>query len=180
VTIRSSDAVAPVLGLLLATMTLAETARAQDRADQTTTGSTSISVPAALTVTQNLTFSVTPSALTSGLTITSATASGLNANFTLTGGQTASISVPATFDVIRVGGNESITVRAIAPAGAITAGGSEVAGVADGSFFTGPVSVVGNVDAGMLSFSVGGAVTVANSLAPGQYQGVLKVIAQYN
>jgi hypothetical protein len=163
----------------LAVAILASPASAQDAATATTTGSTSISAPASLSVTQNLTFSVIPSAVNTGLTITSSTASGVNANFAVVGAQTTSISVPATFDVIRVGGTESVTVRTIAPVSGVT-GGSQVTGVASGSLFSQPVTVTGNIDSGMMSFSVGGAVTVANNLTPGQYQGVLTVVAQYN
>jgi hypothetical protein len=169
-----------VLAMLAATAA-APPARAQSTATSNTAGSTSISAPAALTVTQNLNFSVTPTSVNTGLTVSSATASGVNANFALTGGQTASVSVPATFDVTRVGGTETVTVRTIAPASNITTStGGQVAGVASGSLFSSPVTVVGTLDSGMLSFSVGGAVTVANNLTPGQYQGVLTVVAQYN
>jgi hypothetical protein len=52
--------------------------------------------------------------------------------------------------------------------------------VANGGIFNNPVTVVGTLDSGVLSFSVGGQITVANTLAPGQYQGVLTVIAQCN
>ncbi len=155
-------------------------ARAQTSAESTTTGSTSISAPAALTVIQNLTFSITPSALNSGLTITAAAANGLNANFGLTGGQMASISIPATFDVTRVGGTETITVRTVGATTVLGGPGAQVTGLVTGSPFNAPVSVVGDFDGSALSFSVGGEVTVGNDLAPGQYQGVLTVIAQYN
>ena len=51
-------------------------------------------------------------------------------------------------------------------------------------FVDGPIhidyGVIGTFDKGILSFSVGGQVTMANNLVPGEYQGVLTVIAQYN
>ncbi len=59
-------------------------------------------------------------------------------------------------------------------------GPTQVAGVANGAIFNNPVTVVGTLDSGVLSFTVGGQVTVADNLVPGQYQGVLTVIAQYN
>jgi len=158
---------------------LGSPALAQDTATATTNGSTSISTPAALTVTQNLAFTITPASLNTGLTITSSSVSGLNANFSLTGPQTASIAVPASFNVTRLGGDDSITVRTIAPVGDIT-GGSQVSGLANGTGFSQPVTVVGNLDSGAMSFSVGGEVTASNNLKPGDYHGVLTVVAQYN
>ena len=142
---------------------------AQTRA--TATGSTTIIDPAAaLSVTQNLAFSITPSALNFGLTITSSSARGFNALFSLSGGQTASIAVPSTIDVTRVGGTESITVHTLAP----------TESDASNALFTAPVTVVGTLDKGQLDFAVGGAITVANDLKPGQYEGVLTVVAQYD
>ena len=146
---------------------MAAGARAQATASGATTGSTSISAPAAISVTQSLSFNIQPQSLNTGLTITSNLSNGVNANVVLTGGQTASVSVPATFDVTRVGGDE-------------TAGTDRQHAVAHGGLFNNPVTVVGNLDNGVLSFSIGGAVTVANNLVPGEYQGVLTVIAQYN
>lgn len=157
-------------------------AHAQNTATATTTGSTSISAPAAITVTQNLSFSVLPQSVSTGLTISSSAVNGVNANVVLTGGQTASVSVPATFDVTRTGGTETITVRTVGPVTNVAAanGAAQVSGVANGGIFSSPVTVVGTLDSGVLSFSVGGQVTLANNLVPGQYQGVLTVIAQYN
>jgi hypothetical protein len=169
--------------LLIAAAFAAGSARAQDQATSTTTGSTSISAPAAITVTQNLSFTVLPQTVNTGLTVTASSAvNGVNANVVLTGGQTASVAVPATFDVTRVGGTETVTVRTVGPVTNVvsTNGATQVVGVANGGVFTNPVAVVGTFDSGVLSFSVGGQVTLANSLAPGQYQGVLTVIAQYN
>jgi hypothetical protein len=169
--------------IIAAAATLAATdARAQDTAaTATTTGSTSIGAPVAITVTQNLSFNVSQTVNT-GLTITSSAVGGINANVVLTGGQTASVSVPATFDVTRVGGVETVTVRTVGPVTNVvgTPGVGQVTGVANGGIFSAPVAIVGSFDAGVLSFSVGGQVTLANNLVPGQYQGVLTVVAQYN
>ncbi len=170
--------------LIAAAAALAATgARAQDSvtATSTTTGSTSVSAPAAITVTQNLSFTVLPQSVNTGLTITSSAVNGVNANVVLTGGQTASVSVPATFDVVRVGGTDTVTIRTVGPVTNVTTNGAtQVVGVANGGIFSAPVSVVGTFDSGVLSFSVGGQVTLANNLVPGEYQGVLTVIAQYN
>jgi hypothetical protein len=151
--------------------------------------------PDAVNVTQNLAFTVLPSSFSTGLTITSSSVAGLNAVFQLSGAQTASISVPATFSVARVGGTEVITVRTVASGlstagnGAAAVGASQVTGltgsgsvtgVVAGGLFANPVTITGNLDAGVLSFSVGGAITIANNLVPGEYQGVLTVVAQYN
>lgn len=157
-------------------------ARAQDKAAVTTTGTTSVSDPAAISVTQNLTFTVQAQALSTGLTVTSSAVNGVNANVVLSTSQATSVSVPATFDVTRVGGTETLTVRTVGPVTNVVSppGTSQVVGVANGGVFTAPVTVVGMLDSGVLSFSVGGQVTLANNLVPGEYQGVLTVIAQYN
>jgi len=173
----------PLAVLLIAAAALASgAARAQDKATTSTTGSASISTPAAISVTQNLTFVVPTQTLSTGLTVTSSAVNGVNANVVLTGNQATSVSVPATFDVTRVGGAETVTVRTVGPVTNVVAnnGAAQVTGVANGGVFTSPVTVVGTIDSGVLSFSVGGQVTLANNLVPGEYQGVLTVIAQYN
>jgi hypothetical protein len=169
--------------LLIAAAVLAGTsARAQDKASVNTTGTTSVSDPAAISVTQNLTFVIPTQALSTGLTVTSSAVNGVAANVVLTGNQTTSVAVPATFNVTRVGGAETITVRTVGPVTNVVSvnGPAQVVGVANGGVFTNPVTIVGTIDSGVLSFSVGGQVTLANNLAPGEYQGVLTVIAQYN
>jgi hypothetical protein len=174
-----------IAGLLA--MLAAGTGRAQSgtTATATTDASTSISAPVAIGVIHNLTLNATQ--LNTGLTITSSASNGLNANFALTGPQTASVSVPATFNVVRTGGTETITVRTVAGSTSVGAsnvvgltGDGPVTGVAAGGIFANPVTVVGTIDSGVLSFSVGGAVTLANNLVPGEYQGVLTVVAQFN
>jgi hypothetical protein len=91
------------------------------------------------------------------------------------------VSVPVAVDVVNTANGQTITVRTV---GAVPnlggAGVTAITGVATGGLFNTPVQVVGAFDNGQLSFSVGGAVTVANNLAPGEYHGVLTVIAQYN
>lgn len=168
--------------LLIAAALAGGSARAQNKATVGTTGTTSVSDPAAIAVTQNLSFVVPTQTLSTGLTVTSSSVNGVAANVVLTGNQTTSVAVPATFDVTRVGGTETVTVRTVGPVTNMVAnnGTAQVAGVANGGVFSNPVNVVGTIDSGVLSFSVGGQVTLANNLAPGEYQGVLTVIAQYN
>jgi hypothetical protein len=183
-----------IAGLVAVLAAGAGHAQSGTTATSTTDASTTISAPVAIGVTQNLSFNLTAQTLNTGLTITSSAANGLNANFALTGTQTASVSIPATFSVVRTGGTETITVRTVGSAnalagGAVDAGASSVtglvgsgpvSGVVAGGIFASPVTVVGSIDSGVLSFSVGGAVTLANNLVPGEYQGVLTVIAQFN
>jgi hypothetical protein len=184
-----------IAGLMAVLVAGAGHAQGGTTATSTTNGSTTISAPVAIGVTQNLSFTISPQALNTGLTITSSASNGLNANFALTGTQTASVAIPATFTVLRNGGIETITVRTIGSRDTVTAAGAAdagastvigidgsgpVTGVVAGGIFANPVTVVGTLDSGVLSFSVGGAVTLANNLVPGEYQGVLTVIAQYN
>ncbi len=158
--------------LTLAAAGAAMPARAQVKATATASASTTIvEHTAALTVTQNLAFSITPSALNFGMTITSSSTRGFNALFSLTGGQEASINVPSTIEVTRVGGTESLSVRTVTGAGPNE--GAE-------ALWATPVAVAGALDKGELDFAVGGAITVANDLTPGQYEGVLTVVAQYD
>ena len=132
-------------------------------------------------MTQNLSFTVLPGLLTtSGLTITSSALNGVNTNVQLTGEQETSVSIPTSFEVRRLGGDETITVRTVGPVTSMIGFAGQLAGLADGGIFSRPAAVKGTLEAGVLSFKVGGQVTLADDLVPGQYQGVLTVIAQYN
>jgi hypothetical protein len=166
---------------------LSATAMAASATAQVTSSiqmSADISAPASIALVDNLNFNISPQSLASGLTFISSAANGVNANVLLGGaaGTAVSVSVPASFDVVNTASGQIITVRTIGSfPGANTAGGAtQITGFATGGLFSGPVQVLGALDNGMLSFSVGGAVTLANNLAPGQYHGVLTVIAQYN
>ena len=146
--------------------------------------SADISAPASIEVLSNLSFTISLQSLTTGLTVTSSAANGINASIQLGGaaGTAVSVAVPATFDVVNTDGGQVITVRTVnaVPTVAAAAGVTPVNGITTGGLFNGPVQVTGAITDGLLSFSVGGAVTVANNLAPGEYHGVLTVIAQYN
>ena len=149
-----------------------------------TGASAEITAPASISASQNLVFTLTTAAGLSGVT-----SSGLAAGFVLTGapGDTVSVSAPASFNVTSNNGGAILTVRTspsvgdfLGGRGGAAAGGTDVTGVLSGGLFNSRVQVVGRLDRGQLSFSIGGAVTVANALTPGDYHGVLTVIAQYN
>lgn len=85
------------------------------------------------------------------------------ASYTVTGegGQTFSITVPASFNMTRTGGSETIAVTLTATA---TTG-----------------SLSGALGAtGTSTFGVGGAIPVANTTASGAYTGTFNVIVAYN
>jgi hypothetical protein len=159
-------------------------AQAQSSASSATDTALTVTAPVSIGVSQNLTFNTLQQTFGAGLTITTSAANGLNANIVLGGsaGSAVSLSVPASFSVTRDGGLETITVRTVGPVTNVTsaAGPTQVTGVVTGGVFSAPVTVTGTLDSGALSFSVGGVVTVANNLAPGEYHGVLTVVAQYN
>jgi hypothetical protein len=159
-------------------------AQAQGSVSATAGVSLEVASPVSIGLSQNLTFNTLQQIVGTGLTITTSAANGLNANLSLGGaaGQAVSLSVPASFTVTRDGGDETITVRTVGAVTNVTGpdGVTQVTGVVNGGLFNSPVTVSGTLDSGVLSFSVGGVVTVANNLAPGEYHGVLTVIAQYN
>jgi hypothetical protein len=93
-----------------------------------------------------------------------------NAALTVSGqaGDAVSMAVPESFQVIRTGGTETLTVK--------TNTNLEYA--------PGPGGVVvgGALSADTMSVNVGGALNLASAgeLAPGAYQGLLLVVVQYN
>ncbi|MDB5458756.1 MAG: hypothetical protein JWO72_497 [Caulobacteraceae bacterium] len=178
-------------GVCISAMLATHPAFAQ--ATSTTEVSADISAPASISVVDNLNFNFSPQALGSGLTITSSAANGVNARILVGGalGSAVSVSVPTSIDVVNASGGQVVTVRTVSSAtggggntapAASSAGiaGTDGAGAPTGGMFNAPVQVVGVLDNDMMSFSVGGAVTNANNLVPGEYHGVLTVIAQYN
>jgi hypothetical protein len=148
-----------------------------------TQASTTITLPATISVTQDLNFGASINTSLTSPVITSSI-SGVNANVVLAGsrGDELSVSVPASFDVVRTGGTETLTVRTVGPSGVVA--GQEGFGPNNGlntnGTFTSAAIVTGTLDTGLLSFSVGGTVTMANNVVPGNYHGVLTVVAQYN
>ena len=86
-----------------------------------TQATTSASAPATISVTQDLNFGAAATSINAGLTapiITSAV-NGVNANVVVSGlrGDALSVSVPASFDVVRTGGTETLTVHTVATPG---------------------------------------------------------------
>jgi hypothetical protein len=81
------------------------------------------------------------------------------------GGDAVSLAVPGSFDLTREGGQETLTVLTTSDGGSATISGLE--------------SLISSGD--VLSVDVGGAINVsAAELAPGEYRGLLVVVAQYN
>lgn len=79
------------------------------------------------------------------------------------GGQTFSISVPASFNMTRSGGAETITVSLSASAASGTLTGA-----------------LGNASSGTATFGVGGAMPVTSSTASGAYSGSFVTTVSYN
>ena len=145
--------------------------RAQTAATSQTAASAQIMDPVTINVTQNMTFTILASAveaiLDTGVLIWPATVvsyadNGANAQVVASGGGNAlSVAAPASIDVTRTGSGPVTCVRS-------------------GGIFTCPVTITGTLNGAVLSFSAGGAVALADSLVPGNYHGVLTVVAQYN
>lgn len=179
---------AVVAGLLVATVTTfpGET-WAQNAATSTTPTSAEVLEPSAIAVTRDLTFTIVVDTINTIKNSLAAQASfaeagASDANVVVAGGGKAfSIAMPTSIDVVRSGGVESITVRTVGPVSSVFgADGRTVSGLLSGGLFGTPVAVTGDLSGGILTFSVGGRVTVSNDLVPGNYHGVLTVVAQYN
>lgn len=116
---------------------------------------------------------VTSAAISTSAVSTSAISSqvGGNAALTISGqsGDTVSMAVPATFQVIRTGGTEALTVQTNTNAQYDLAGNGVVLG---GSA----------MNADTMSVNIGGSVNLASAgdLVPGPYEGLLVVVVQYN
>ena len=93
-------------------------------------------------------------------------------NATLTiygqGGGTVSMAVPESFQVVRTGGTETLTVKTTTNSAYSLGGNGVVLGGAE--------------NADTMSVNVGGALALASndSVAPGPYAGMLVVVVQYN
>jgi hypothetical protein len=97
---------------------------------------------------------------------------GGNATLTIHGqvGDTVSTAVPESFQVIRTGGTEALTVN--------TNSNSDY-GVAGNGIALGGAVMNGNA----MSVNIGGAVSLASAagnIVPGPYEGLLVVVVQYN
>jgi hypothetical protein len=163
------------------TAALSAAAPAFAQATASTQSTAEIVDPAGVFVSRDLIFTVNAGGAISGVNM-----NGMAARFVLSGlaGDTVSVSAPAAFNVARAGDGAVLTVRTSAAIGDFLgdAGNDDVVlnGQLSGGLFNTPVQVVGRLDQGQLSFSIAGQVMAANALTPGDYHGVLTVIAQYN
>lgn len=161
---------------------LAGPALAQNSSQQSTTGTGTIFQPIALTKTSDLSFGtlVRPASGSGVVSINAAdgvrslTGSGAllsggpnnapsRAAYTVSGegGQTFSITVPASFSMTRSGGSETL---------AITLDPTATSGTLSGSLGA----------QGSASFGVGGSVSVGDTTATGSYAGSFNVTVAYN
>ena len=158
-------------------------ALAQATSSQTTTSTGTIFQPIVLAKNSDLSFGtvVRPAASTGTVVIAAAdgartlTGAGAlitgpgsqatpgRATYTVTGegGQAFSITVPANFNMTRVGGSETL---------AVTLTSTATSGTLSGALGS----------AGTLAFGVGGSIPLANTTATGAYTGTFQVTVQYN
>jgi hypothetical protein len=150
---------------LILALAMASGAAAQDTSSTTTTGTVEIQERAGIEAAGEVMFQdiqFTPNVGFDPQIATSET----SANVTVTGDSAVvSMAVPETIDVTLAGGEESLTVFTSTDGDQATVSGLE--------------SLISA--GGVLSVDVGGAITVsAADLAPGEYRGLLVVVAQYN
>jgi uncharacterized membrane protein YccF (DUF307 family) len=161
-------------------------ASAQVDSTSTTPSSTEVVEGTSIAATQDLTFTILASAASDlrniGSALSSIAGSGVSSNIVVAaGGKTMSLAIPASIDVVRSGGVETVTVRTIGlPSSVVGADNAAISGVLSGGVFSAPVNVTGALGSGTLTFSIGGQVVLADTLVPGNYHGVLTVIALYN
>ena len=161
---------------------------ASAQVDNTSTTQSSVEVVevTSIAATQDLTFTILASTANDlrniGSALSSIAGSGGTSNIVVAaGGNALSLAIPASIDVVRSGGVETVTVRTIGlPSSVVGADNSTISGILSGGVFGAPVTVTGALGSGALNFSIGGRVVLANALAPGNYHGVLTVIATYN
>ena len=161
-------------------------ASAQVVATSTTMSSAEVVESTSIAATQDLTFTIMASTASGlrniGSALSSIAGTGVSSNVVVAaGGKTMSLAVPASIDVVRSGGVDIVTVRTIGlPSSVVGADNAPISGVLSGGVFSAPVNVTGELGSGTLTFSIGGQVVLANNLVPGNYHGVLTVIALYN
>ena len=128
----------------------------------TTTATTSITEAATIRSTGELIFQ--DLVITPAIHIGPVVSASQTSNLTVLGADAVSLAVPQFFDLTREGGMETLTVVTTAGGGYAIAG---LQGMA--------------MRSGALSIYVGGTIRVrADQLAPGEYRGLLVVVAQYN
>gem|GEM_PF-5634103 len=152
----------------------------------TTQSSAEVVEGTSIAATRDLTFTILASSASDLRNIGSALSSigGISVSsniFVAAGGKTMSLAIPASIDVVRSGGVETVTVRTIGlPSSVVGADNAAISGVLSGGVFSAPVNLTGVLGSGTLTFSIGGQVVLADTLVPGNYHGVLTVIALYN
>ena len=153
-----------VTSLALLAFCTASAARAQAPAYTTTTATTTIRDAGGIKTVGEVIFQdivIAPS-VTIGSVLNSSEGS---ASFTVLGSDAVSMSVPESFEMARQGGVETLTVQ--------TSAGGDYSAIAN---LQSMLSA-----SGTLSIDVGGSIRVsADQLAPGEYRGLLVVMAQYN
>lgn len=164
---------------------IAGTAHAQASATSTTSASATIFRPITLTKNSDLRFGTIVRPATGSDTVTINAADGARelstnnavaltsgahqsptrATYTVSGegGQAFSISVPASFNMTRSGGAETLTITLTASAASGTLSGT-----------------LGNASSGSASFGVGGAMPLTSSTASGAYSGSFITTVSYN
>ena len=169
----------------LAISAIASAAHAQASATSTTSASATIFRPITLTKNTDLRFGTIVRPATGSDTVTIDATDGTRqlatnsavaltsgahvapgrATFTVDGegGQAFSITVPASFNMTRTGGSETI---------AITLTASATSGTLSGT--------LGNASSGSATFGVGGAMPVTSSTASGAYSGSFVTTVAYN
>lgn len=162
----------PILTLALATAAISVTAQASTLS---TRGSAVIAEPAGIEVLSNVVLPAVVNTVSNSLggSATSSVTRSSPSNAALTvraqSGDTLSMAVPESFEVVRSGGTEGLTVKTTSDSnlhvsqGGVVLGGSDVAD-------------------GTMSVNVGGLVSLASAgaIVPGPYEGTLVVLVQYN
>ena len=158
------------LAILAITVIAPRTTRAQTVGTAESAASVDIIDAASLSLAQTLTFTITDRSINTARNLA-----------VVSGPEGLYLSAPVSINVSRSDGGAKVTVRTVGTVTSLIGGqNSPILGVLSGAMFSQPVTVTGALDDGILSFSVGGKVTIADKLAPGNYHGVLTVVAEYN
>jgi hypothetical protein len=154
-------------GIVVLTPLLLPTVTASAISSATSFGSVGT---AGVAATGTNTSGATGASSTSGAPNTNVT-TGSNATLTIHGqaGDAVSMAVPESFQVVRTGGTEALTVK--------TNTNAEFGLANDGVVLGGAV-----MGGSSMSVNVGGAISLASAdnVAPGAYEGLLVVVVQYN
>lgn len=154
-----------ILATAIFALGLTSTAMAQETVVTSTTGSAQIAEQGGIQTTGEVIFKdivITPQVSTPPIVASSGTT---NVTITGPGGDAVSLAVPQTFKVISTATGETVTV--------VTTTSGDYAAI------TGLQSLLSS--GGQLSIDVGGAIhIITDELRPGDYEGLLVLVAQYN